>query len=197
MGTEVNLWTEFERVQTGNESLNKHWESKMKDWGKRRKYLSSGTRSFRRKWKQLRAMYWWNGNEWRLPTTASINTCLLHTFSWHVCCYCYYVICGTIQCRIFVYNIYSSYYVVIFSRDEFTIYSSSIRTSFWFRKSLNCHLIRVRHGLHLHVQFVVFMDEGEYTCWLSSWGPSATGGMFGWAAEWLVRASRFTKQTHL
>lgn len=129
------------------------------------------------------------------------NTCLLDTFSWHVCCYWFCVVCGMIRCRIYVYKIYSSHYVVIFSRDEFNIYTSSIRTSLGFCKvkhtcHYHCYLIRVRHGLHLHIPFVVFTDEGGCT-WLCCCGPSYTSGIFGWAAEWLVRASRFTTQTHL
>jgi hypothetical protein len=31
------------------------------------------------------------------------------------------VLCGLIQCQIYVYNIYSYYYVVIISRDKFNI----------------------------------------------------------------------------
>ena len=38
------------------------------------------------------------------------HTCLIHFL-------------GMIQCGIYVYNIYSSYYVAIFSRDEFIIYT--------------------------------------------------------------------------
>jgi len=33
------------------------------------------------------------------------------------------VSCGVNQCRIYVYNIYRSYYVVIFIRDEFNIHT--------------------------------------------------------------------------
>jgi len=66
-------------------------------------------------------------------TQVMFNICLLDTFSWHVCFYWYCVVCGMIQC---VYNIHSSYYVVIFSRDEFNIYTSSVHMSLGFRKSL-------------------------------------------------------------
>jgi hypothetical protein len=69
-------------------------------------------------------------------TWIMFNICLLDTFSWHVCCYWYCVVCGMIQCGIYIYNIHSSYYVVIFSRDEFNIYTSSVCTSLGFRKSL-------------------------------------------------------------
>jgi hypothetical protein len=41
---------------------------------------------------------------------------------WHAYCYWFCVLCGTIQCWIYVYNIYISY-LVIFSRDVFNIYS--------------------------------------------------------------------------
>ena len=39
MGTEVKLWTELEQVQIGNDSLSKHWDSKMKDWEQEKNIL--------------------------------------------------------------------------------------------------------------------------------------------------------------
>jgi hypothetical protein len=49
MGIEVNLRMELERVKTANNNINKYWKSEMKDCEKRRKSLSPGKSSFRRK----------------------------------------------------------------------------------------------------------------------------------------------------
>ena len=39
MGTEVKLRTDLEWMQIGNDSLNKHCESKMKDWEQEKEML--------------------------------------------------------------------------------------------------------------------------------------------------------------
>jgi len=63
MGIEVNLRMELERVKIAN-NINKYSKSEMKDCEETRKSLSPGTRSFRRKRKQLRPTHQWNWNEW-------------------------------------------------------------------------------------------------------------------------------------
>jgi hypothetical protein len=59
MGIEVNLRMELERVKIAN-NINKYSKSEMKDCEETRKSLSPGTRSFRRKRKQLRPTHQWN-----------------------------------------------------------------------------------------------------------------------------------------
>ena len=39
IGTEVKLRTDLEWMQIGNDSLNKHWESKMKVWEQEKEML--------------------------------------------------------------------------------------------------------------------------------------------------------------
>ena len=54
MGTEVKLWMELERVQIGNDCLNKHWVSKMKDWEKEKNILVIRNQELQKEMEALR-----------------------------------------------------------------------------------------------------------------------------------------------
>jgi hypothetical protein len=64
---------------------------------------------------------------------------------WHVCSYWFCVRSGMIQCGIYVYNIYCSFYVVIFSRDKLNI-STSSTTGIWSMVAMD-YKITVTHGM--------------------------------------------------
>jgi len=70
-----------------------------------------------------------------------------------------------IQCGMYVYNIKTSYYIIIFSGDEFNVYTHvtshhRINT----HKAVQLLSYRVRHGLQLHMPFVIFMNECGLVC---------------------------------
>ena len=65
-----------------------------------------------------------------------------------------------IQCGIYVHNINSSYYVAIFSRNKFNIYKTCLPWSNTYT-AVQLSWDRGRHGLQLHMFFVVYMNEGS------------------------------------
>jgi hypothetical protein len=76
------------------------------------------------------------------------HACLIHFLG--VCCY-WLCVCGMIQYGIYVYNIHSSYYVVIFSREmNLTFSHQALQRN--FHSTYSCPLfICFRHGMVVQV----------------------------------------------
>ena len=73
MAIEVDMQLELERVQIANDSLNKQWESKMKDWEEEKKILFIENQILPKEMEAVKTKLPWNWNNLTFTTTTSIN----------------------------------------------------------------------------------------------------------------------------